>query len=182
MKKSYARLWWFKTTFKHCQPFYYYLFNFSGTQFRPGTAVIAFQPQQNAVSATTYVMAPPTAAATPVVTSVYPNPTSTYHPYPPLPQSVAAAAAPAQVYDANTKTSYYAQPPVSVSKWVIFSLNRLWILVMRMNFCVFVLLFGSNRYHIRLLSSKKVEKYFYKVRYAAKWWPYLDNVYLYITK
>ena len=94
-------------------------FLFSGTQFRPGTAVIAFQPQQNAVSgATTYVMAPPTVAATPVVTSVYPtpmNPTSTYHPYPPLPQSVAAAAAPAQVYDANTKTSYYAQPPVSVS-------------------------------------------------------------------
>ena len=75
-------------------------------------------------------MAPPTAAATPVVTSVYPNPTSTYHPYPPLPQSVAAAAAPAQVYDANTKTSYYAQPPVSVSKWIIFSLNRLWILVL----------------------------------------------------
>ena len=82
------------------------------TPFRPGTAVIAFQPQQNVSGATTYVMAPPTVAATPVVTSVYP--TSTYHTsYPPLPQAVPTATAPAQVYDANTKASYYAQPPVS---------------------------------------------------------------------
>ena len=75
------------------------------TPFR--SAVIAFQPQQN-VSATTYVMAPPTAAATPVVTTVYP--TSTYNAYPPLPQP--------QVYDANTKTSYYAQPPVSLNNFL----------------------------------------------------------------
>ena len=82
------------------------------TPFRPGTAVIAFQPQQNVSGATTYVMAPPTVAATPVVTSVYP--TSTYHTsYPPLPQAVPTATAPGQVYDANTKASYYAQPPVS---------------------------------------------------------------------
>ena len=65
------------------------------------------------VNPATYVMAPPTASASPIVTPTSVYPTSTYHPYPP-PQAtpVAAAAAPVQVYDANTKTSYYAQPPV----------------------------------------------------------------------
>lgn len=60
-------------------------------------------------------MAPPTAAATPVVTTVYP--TSTYNAYPPLPQP--------QVYDANTKTSYYAQPPVSLNIFCV-KLNCVW--------------------------------------------------------
>ena len=69
------------------------------------------------VNPATYVMAPPTASASPIVTPTSVYPTSTYHPYPP-PQAtpVAAAAAPVQVYDANTKTSYYAQPPVSPIK------------------------------------------------------------------
>ena len=84
-----------------------------GPQFRPGpTAVIGLTAYQHpaSVNAATYVMAPPTVSATPVatVTSVYP--TSTYHPYPPPATPVAAAAAPVQMYDATTKTSYFAGP------------------------------------------------------------------------
>ena len=72
-------------------------------------------------------MAPPTASASPIVTPTSVYPTSTYHPYPP-PQAtpVAAAAAPVQVYDANTKTSYYAQPPVSPIKSAYY-LGIYWI-------------------------------------------------------
>ena len=83
--------------------------------FRPNTALIALTAYQHqpGVNPATYVMAPPTASASPIVTPTSVYPTSTYHPYPPPATPVAAAAAPVQVYDANTKTSYYAQPPVS---------------------------------------------------------------------
>ena len=77
-------------------------------------ALTAYQHQPG-VNPATYVMAPPTASASPIVTPTSVYPTSTYHPYPPPATPVAAAAAPVQVYDANTKTSYYAQPPVSQS-------------------------------------------------------------------
>jgi len=96
-----------------------------GPAFRPGTALIALTAyqQQPGVNPATYVMAPPTASASPIVTPTSVYPTSTYHPYPP-PQAtpVAAAAAPVQVYDANTKTSYYAQPPVSSVAPVTYAL------------------------------------------------------------
>lgn len=77
--------------------------------YRPVIALTGYQHQPG-VNPATYVMAPPTASASPVVsvTSVYP--TSTYHPYPPPPATVPAATGPVQVYDANIKTSYYAQP------------------------------------------------------------------------
>ena len=101
-----------------------------GPQFRPGpAAVIGLTAYQHpaSVNAATYVMAPPTVSATPVatVTSVYP--TSTYHPYPPPATPVAAApAAPVQVYDANTKTSYFAAqgPPVSSVTAVTYAINE----------------------------------------------------------
>ena len=98
--------------------FYKFFGQAPGAQaFRPNTALIALTAYQHqpGVNPATYVMAPPTASASPIVTPTSVYPTSTYHPYPPPATPVAAAAAPVQVYDANTKTSYYAQPPVSQS-------------------------------------------------------------------
>ena len=91
--------------------------------FRPGTAVIALTAYQHqaGINPATYVMAPPTASAAPVVTPTSVYPTSTYHPYPPPATPVAAAAGPVQVYDAISKPSYYAQPPVRLTVSLILS-------------------------------------------------------------